>query len=358
MGALGGERQLLFWIVVAASAMVLVGLLRDMLLPFVFGGLLAYMLNPSVDRLTALRVPRTLAAAIVLLVGIVVIGLVVVMLMPMVVDQMQKLALGLPGYIKQLRSVIEDIAQERLGSRYPEFRAGLERSLDGLTGNWGGFANAAANTAIAQMRSVMNFVSLLLITPLVAFYILADWHPMLAKIDGWLPREHAPTIRRLIGEIDDAISAFVRGQGIVCLILALFYALSLQSVGLQYGLLIGLATGIASFVPFVGWALGFIVSLILALVQVWPATGLVWMVVLVFLLGQALDAAVLSPLIVGKRIGLHPVWLLFALLAFSSLFGVLGALIAVPVAAAIGVLVRFALKAYLDSRVYKGPNAT
>jgi predicted PurR-regulated permease PerM len=177
---------------------------------------------------------------------------------------------------------------------------------------------------------------------------------MLAKIDGWLPRDHASSVRALASEMNEAVSAFVRGQGTVCLILGAFYALSLSLIGLNYGLLVGLATGLFAFVPFVGWALGLITALTLAMAQFWPGMTEPLLVVGVFAAGQALDAGFLSPNIVGSKIGLHPVWLIFSLFAFSYLFGFVGTLVAVPVAAALAVLIRFALTAYLESPVYRG----
>lgn len=349
------ERQIVIWSLILLVAMLVVALIRDAILPFVLGALLAYALNPLVTRLINwTRLPRIVASALVLLLGLALIGVTLVMVVPLVVDQMQKLALSLPDLAKQWRVVIDDIARERLGSRYPEFAGAIDRAMTGVTGNWSAIASNTINQLLAQAKTLVNIVSLLLIAPLVAFYILADWEPMLAKIDGWLPREHAPALRKLAKDINDAISAFIRGQGVVCLILAFYYAVSLQIIGLQYGLLIGVTTGILSFVPFVGWALGLIVSLALAIAQFWPVATPILLVGAVFIVGQALDAAVLSPAIVGSRIGLHPIGLLFALIAFSSLFGFVGVLIAVPVAAAIAVLVRFALDAYLASELYKG----
>jgi predicted PurR-regulated permease PerM len=197
----------------------------------------------------------------------------------------------------------------------------------------------------------------MLVTPLVVFYVLTDWHPMLAKLDSWLPRDHAPTIRRLASDVNDAVSAFIRGQGTVCMVLAVYYAVALGATGLRYGLLVGLATGLMSFVPFVGWALGLITATIIAIVQFWPDAVPILTVVGIFIGAQVLDAGFLSPKIVGSKIGLHPVWLIFALFVFSYMFGFVGVLVAVPIAAAIAVLVRFALSVYLASPVYRGDAA-
>ncbi|MEQ1698282.1 MAG: AI-2E family transporter [Hyphomicrobiaceae bacterium] len=348
------ERQVFFWLAALVVAVLFIGALREILLPFIVGMIVAYALNPIVDRLVSWGLSRTIASAIIMAVMLALLTVLLVKVAPILYHQAENLALALPDQLKQLRAVIESIAREKLGARFPEFSAALDRTVVSLTENWTNLASLAAKSLFDQIRSLFNLISLLLVTPLVAFYLLVDWYPMLNKIDGWLPRDHAPTIRRLGIDVNTAVSAFIRGQGLVCLILAGFYAIGLSLTGLEYGLLIGLATGILAFVPFVGWALGLIVALALAAVQFWPQTGPIGIVALVFMGGQVIDAAFLSPTIVGSRIGLHPVWLLFALLVFSYLFGFVGVLVAVPVAAAIGVLVRFGLNAYLQSEVYKG----
>lgn len=205
--------------------------------------------------------------------------------------------------------------------------------------------------------ALVNFISLLLITPVVVFYLLVDWHPMLARIDGALPRDHAATIRRLAGEINDAVAAFIRGQGAICLVLGMFYAVGLSLAGINYGLLVGLTTGLLAFVPVIGWVLGLIVAASLAIVQSWPDLGPLVKAVAVLVCGMAIDAAFLSPRFVGQKVGLHPVWMIFALFVFSYLFGLVGTLVAVPLAAAVAVLVRFAVQLYLGSSVYKGSEA-
>lgn len=348
------ERQVLFWMGAALVLVLLIGLLKDILLPFVAGMVIAYFLNPLAAALERMGLPRVWASILILLGALVVMAAVIVFLVPLLVSQAQQLALALPDEATRLRGFIDVWARERLGARYPDFQAGITRAIDGLSQNWGDVAKWLATSLWDQSRALVNAVSLLLVTPLVVFYMLVDWDPMIAKINGWLPRAHAPAIRALAGDINDAVSAFIRGQGTVCLILGAFYAAGLSAIGLRYGLLVGLATGVLAFIPFVGWALGLITALVLALVQFWPETTPLLMVVGVFLAGQAFDAGFLSPSIVGSKIGLHPVWLIFALFVFSYLFGFVGVLVAVPVAAAIGVLVRFALKVYLSSAVYEG----
>jgi predicted PurR-regulated permease PerM len=348
------ERQVLFWLTAALLALTAVLALRDVLLPFLAGMVIAYALNPLADRLTRLGLPRMLAAALVVVLLMIVLVAVVVLVAPLLANQIQQFAAALPTELNRLRVLIEGWAESRLGSSFPEFKAGLDRGVAELSSNWAGFAGTIAQSLWAQGRAVVGFLALLLITPLVVFYLLIDWPRMLAKIDTWLPRDHEPTIRRLARDMDDAIAAFIRGQGLVCIILGLLYAVGLSLAGIRYGLLIGIATGVLSFVPYIGWALGLLTSAILAIVQFWPDFVPLLIVIGIFAAGQALDAAVLSPKIVGSRVGLHPVWLIFALVVFSSLFGIVGILVAVPVAAAIGVLVRFALEVYMASEIYKG----
>jgi predicted PurR-regulated permease PerM len=277
-----------------------------------------------------------------------------IFLVPLLLTQAQQFAVALPDEISRLRALVESWAREQLGTHYPDFEAGLDRSSQTIADNMANLAGYIAGSLWSQGRALFDFLSLILVTPLVVFYVLIDWHPMLAKIDSWLPRAHAPTIRRLASEVNDAVSAFIRGQGTVCFVLAIYYAMALGATGLRYGLLVGLATGLMSFVPFVGWALGLITATTIAIVQFWPDALPILIVVAVFIMAQVLDAGFLSPKIVGSKIGLHPVWLIFSLFVFSYLFGFVGVLVAVPIAAAIGVLVRFALRIYLASPVYSG----
>jgi predicted PurR-regulated permease PerM len=184
--------------------------------------------------------------------------------------------------------------------------------------------------------------------------MLYDWDRMVARVDSWLPRDHADEIRKIARDIDDVIAAFVRGQGLVSLTLAFVYAAGLVLIGLNFGLLIGLAAGLLSFIPFVGATVGFVVSLAVAIVQFWPDWIWILATVAVFVVGQSLENYVLQPRLIGDNVGLHPVWVMFALFAFGYLFGFVGVMIAIPAAAAVGVLVRYALARYLESPIYRG----
>ena len=356
MGAAGmrGERQLLFWLAALALFVAAIALLKNILLPFAVAVVLAYFLNPVADRLVERGVGRTWAAALIVGLVALLVALVIVLLGPVVVDQTRRLVAALPGELDRLQAAVENLASTWLGPNTPAFKTALDRSINDLSQNWTSTAAAIVTSMWSGGLALVNFVSLLLITPVVVFYLLVDWHPMLERIDGALPRDHAPTIRRLAGDINDAVAAFIRGQGAICLVLGIFYAIGLGWAGVDYGLLVGLSTGFLAFIPVIGWLLGLITAVGLALVQFWPNPAPLLKVIAVLVTGLAVDAAFLSPRFVGKKIGLHPVWLIFALFVFSYLFGLVGTLVAVPLAAAIGVLVRFAIQVYLESPVYQG----
>jgi predicted PurR-regulated permease PerM len=194
----------------------------------------------------------------------------------------------------------------------------------------------------------------MVVTPVVAFYLIYDWKRMIGALDTWIPRPHYDTVRALARDVDDAIAGFVRGQSGVCLILGSFYAMALTLVGLNFGFLIGLVSGLISFIPYVGSLTGLVIGATVAIAQFWPDYASILIVIAIFLLGQFLEGYVLAPKLVGESVGLHPVWLMFALFAFGYLFGFVGLLVAVPLAAAVGVLSRFALRQYLSSPLYTG----
>jgi predicted PurR-regulated permease PerM len=352
------QRQVLFWFAMAAAVLLLIGLLKDILLPFVTGIVGAYFLNPLVDRLERAGLGRAVATTVVVAgVGLIV-GVAMVVLVPIAASQIRQLAESLPSDLARFKTFAEGWAMAALGNRFPTVVAAIERASTDLANSWSGTLTVLLRSLWSQGLAFVNFLSLILITPVVIFYLLVDWHRMIDKIDGWLPRDHAATVRRLAGEINDSVSAFIRGQGTICIVLGIFYAVTLSLIGLPYGFLVGLITGLLSFIPFVGWAVGFLIAGALALAHGWPEFALLLKVATVFGAGVAMDSAVLSPKIVGEKIGLHPVWLIFALFAFSYLFGFVGVLVAVPLAAAFGVIIRFAIDVYLTSSVYRGDAGT
>jgi len=230
----------------------------------------------------------------------------------------------------------------------------MQSSIGNLVGQGAAWFGRFLQSLWSGGQAIISIFALLVVTPVVAFYLLIDWDRMVTKIDGWVPVRHRDTVRRLAREIDDAIAGFVRGQSAVCLILGTFYAVALSLIGLNFGALIGMLSGLLTFIPYVGSLTGLVLSVGVALVQFWPDWTMILATLAIFVFGQFVEGNVLSPKLVGDAVGLHPVWLMFALVAFGSLFGFVGLLLSVPLAAAAGVLARFAIERYLASPLYHG----
>jgi predicted PurR-regulated permease PerM len=261
---------------------------------------------------------------------------------------------GLPGYITRL----QDLFGSAVDSEWAHFLGidpeSIRASITSFMSRGVDLVTALLGSVWTGGRALVDLFSLVLVTPFVAFYLLRDWDRIVARVDGLLPRDHADEIRRLAREIDHKVAAFVRGQLLVGFLLGVFYAIGLVLIDLNYGLLIGLASGILSFIPYLGFTVGFVTSITIAIVQFWPNWPWIAAVVLVFLIGQLLEGYVLQPRMIGRNVGLHPVWLIFALFAFGLLFGFVGLLLAIPAAAAVGVLLRFAIERYRASPLYRG----
>jgi len=328
--------------------------LRGILLPFIAGMALAYFLDPVADWLEKTGLSRTLATSLILGVFLLVFVLCLVVILPILVEQFSAFISRLPLYLKTIGQMVDEMAPEWLRELIIAEQGGIEGSLKDVAAQGAKWIGALLTSLWSQGLALVNIISLLIITPIVAFYMLNDWDKMIARIDGWLPRDHVQSIRQIGHDIDQAMAGFVRGQGTVCLILGIFYAVGLSLAGLNFGLLIGLMAGFISFVPYVGSIVGLLVSIGVALVQFLPDWVAIATVGAIFVAGQFFEGNFLSPKLVGERVGLHPVWLIFALLAFGYLFGFVGLLVAVPLAAAAGVLVRFGLERYLQSILYKG----
>lgn len=338
-----------------AVVVLLLYLLKDVILPFAAGLALAYLLDPMADRLERLGLGRLAASLLILALFVVVLVLTVLIAGPLVVKQAAALVSTLPGMVSKLQAIIAERAGpllQRIGGA--DVLNDLQSSVGTLVGQGGSWAVSVLSSLWTGSQALVSILSLLVITPVVAFYILLDWDRMIAKLDSWVPPRHRPVVRRLGREMDRAIIGFLRGQTLVCIILGTFYAVGLLLVGLNFGILIGLIAGFLTFIPYVGTIVGFLLAVGVALVQFWPNSDWlhIGLTVGVFVVGQFLEGNIISPKLVGDSVGLHPVWLMFALLAFGSLFGFLGLLIAVPVAASIGVVVRYAIGRYLQSPLY------
>ncbi len=347
--ALPVKDQLRYWGVAAAVFILILWLLGDVLLPFVIGGAIAYFLDPVADRLEKLGLSRMAATGLITVVGVLGFVLMILMVVPALITQLLDLIDVLPHLFKELRAFIEKQFPALLDreSNTHQLLVSFGETLKSKTGD-------VLQTVLASLGSAINVVVLLVIVPVVAVYLLMDWDRMIARLGELLPRDHAPTIKRLAGEIDAVLASFVRGMGTVCLILGTYYAVALMVVGLQFGLIVGFIAGLVTFIPYLGALIGGSLAIGLALFQFWGDWTHVAMVAGVFMVGQVTEGNFLTPKLVGSSVGLHPVWLLLALSVFGALFGFVGMLIAVPVAAALGVLARFATAQYLQSRLYTG----
>ncbi|WP_203236143.1 AI-2E family transporter [Methylobacterium crusticola] len=347
------QRRAAIVLAVLAVVVVLLYQLRDVLVPFVAGAALAYVLDPVADRLERLGIGRLAATFVILAVFLLLLVVALIVVVPLAANQVAALVASMPAMITRIQAIIADHAGPLLE------RAGGSGALQELQSSVGNLMGQGATWLLGFLRSlwsgsqaIVGIVSLLVVTPVVAFYLLVDWDRMIATLDRWVPPRHRDTARLLARDIDGAITSFIRGQSLVCLILGTFYAAGLWLVGLNFGVLIGLMAGFLTFIPYVGSLTGFLLSTGVALVQFWPDWVSIVMTLAIFLVGQFIEGNVLQPKLVGDAVRLHPVWLMFALLAFGSLFGFLGLLLAVPIAAALGVVARYGVRRYLQSRLY------
>ncbi|HTQ83905.1 MAG TPA: AI-2E family transporter [Pseudolabrys sp.] len=347
------RRHVPFWSAALAVLVLLLWLLSDILLPFVAGLVIAYLLNPLVDRLERLGVHRLIAALSIIVLAVLAFVVAILLVAPILGSQLSSFIEHIPGYVGKLQTLIIEQSrpwvQKLVGAGFDP-----EKGMGDLVTQGVGWLTAFLKSLWSGGRALLSLFSLIVVTPVVAFYLLYDWHKMLRSVDNAVPVQRRATVRRLARECDAAISGFVRGQTAVCLILGTFYAAALTLAGLNFGLLIGLIAGLITFVPYVGSLTGLILGLGVAVAQFWPHWGWILMVAAIFIGGQFFEGNILSPKLVGERVGLHPVWVIFALLAFGYLFGFVGLLVAVPLAATIGVLARFALECYRESSLYIG----
>jgi predicted PurR-regulated permease PerM len=350
------RNQVLAWAGFLVAAILLLWLFRSILLPFVLGLTLAYLLNPLVNLLQRFGISRPWASMLVLALVLLMIGSLLLAIVPLVAVQAAGLVSLLPGYITDLQELLRKWAPQLNEWLGPERALQLENSLADLIGR-GVELTAGITAQVAQSSlTVLNTIAVLFITPVVGFYLLIDWEGMLKKIDELLPRQYHSEIRGVLGDIDRAMAGVLRGQGGVILVLCVYYGTALTLSGVNFGLAIGLIGGLLSFVPYVGFLVGFSLSMTVALVQFWPDQWILILVVFgIYLVGQFLESNVLYPKLVGQSININPVWLMFALFAFALLFGFVGLLLAVPLTAISGVLMRFALAKYQASALYLGP---
>ncbi|HSO48381.1 MAG TPA: AI-2E family transporter [Rhizobiaceae bacterium] len=351
------RRQALFWAVAIILFCLVLYILGNTLMPFIAGMALAYFLDPVADFLERRGLSRLLAASVILIALVLFFVFALLLVVPILVRQSADLASYIPQWLDQLQARVRSWDFSFFERFWGQEKSVLQNNAGEIVKQGAGWIGTVVSGIWQSGQAFFSIASLLVITPVVAFYLLYDWDNMVARLDDLLPRDHRDTIRRLMSEIDAAVAGFVRGQGTLCLVLGLFYATALTIAGLNFGLVIGLVAGAISFIPFVGSIVGFLLSVGVALVQFWPDWTPIAIVAGIFFFGQFLEGNILQPYLVGSQVRLHPVWVMFALIVFGALFGFTGLLVAVPTAAAIGVIVRFATERYLESELYHGHSA-
>ena len=347
--------QIGFWFAGLIVFGVLLFLLRDILLPFVAGMAVAYMLDPIADKLEDRGLSRTMATVVITALFVIVTVGALFLLLPLLYQQAIDLVGRAPAIAGAIRDYLLSLSETLFASLGPDQLDRAREALSGITDDLIGWALGFGEGLWRSGLALIHVLALLFVTPVVTFYLLRDWDRIVAHGEDLLPRRHAGVVREQLGKINETLAGFVRGQGLVCLILMVFYAIGLTLVGLDFGLIVGLTAGLLSFIPYVGAIIGFVIGVTLALLQF---DDLMWVgaVALVFIVGQVVEGNFLSPKLVGERVGLHPVWVIFGALAGATLFGIVGILLAVPATAVIGVLARFATERYRASPIYLGPN--
>ena len=373
--ALPVKTQLQYWGVAALVFGAILWLLGDILLPFILGGAIAYVLDPLADRLERLGFSRVLATSAIMLSAFLAFLIAVALIFPTLRDQSVALFNSVPTIVENLYQWLE--------TKFPNLLDRLPTVNESLTSLGNTIQSRGAdlvNGLVSSVSSIVNILLLIVIVPVVAFYLLMDWDNMVAKIDALVPRDHVKTVREVAGEIDRTLASFIRGQGTVCLILGVYYAIALMLAGLNYGIVVGFIAGLISFIPYVGALVGGGLALGLALFQYWgsiSSTGQTermvdgiavmetvtiystdWVSIAIvgaiFAIGQVAEGNFLTPKLVGNSVGLHPVWLILALTVFGNLFGFVGMLVGVPLAAMLGVVARFMIAQYKAGLLYRG----
>lgn len=347
--ALPVREQAIYWSATSVVFLLVLWFLGDVLLPFILGGAIAYFLDPVADRLERLGLSRAAATTVITVAGLTIFVVMALLVIPTLVNQTVQLFNVAPELVKTFTRFLT----ERFPSLLEEGST-LRQSLYSVGQTVQSRGAELLETALTSAVSLLNVVVLLVIVPVVSVYLLLDWDRMVARVDQLLPRDHAPTVRRLASDIDTTLASFIRGMGTVCLILGTYYAIALMIVGLQFGLVVGFIAGLVTFIPYLGALIGGALAIGLALFQFWGDWVSIGLVAGIFVIGQVIEGNVLTPKLVGSSVGLHPVWLILALSVFGTLFGFVGMLVAVPVAASLGVIARFGVDQYKRSLLYRG----
>lgn len=343
------NKQVWWWSGVGVVLALALWRLGTVMTPFLLGAGVAYVLDPVADRLERTGLSRQWSVGLITIVAALAVILVILLVGPILLRQIVTAIEGAPAFLQA--------TQEFLATKFPRlapeggaFDTAINNAAAAISEN----GAAVLGTVLTSLGNVLGVVALLVIVPVVAFYLLLDWDRMIERVDEMLPREHAPSLRRIAGDIDESLSGFLRGQGLVTLILGSFYATGLFAVGLPFGLIIGMMAAVLSIIPYVGVFIGGLTAMTVAVIHFWNEPFWIGAVAAIFAFGQFVEGNFLQPRIIGGHVGLHPVWLMIALSVFGTLFGFVGLIVAVPLAAMVGVVTRFLAARYKESAVYTG----
>ena len=356
---LSARQQALYWGSATVLFLLVFWTLSDVLLPFVMGAAIAYLLDPVADRLEAIGLNRTKAVLVITLAALILLLPLALFILNVVFVQLGALTSisFSPDKITEIQQRLVSILPAAIGENldlektFEDIAAFIRPRAETLFQSVG---KSLLGALMSSAMSLANIIILILVVPVVTIYMLLDWDNMITRIDALMPRNHVTNIRALASEIDRTLSAFVRGMGSVCLILGTYYAFSLWMVGLSFGFAVGFFAGLITFIPYLGSIMGGALAIGLGIFEFWGEWNKLAIIACIFFLGQIVEGNFLTPKLVGGSVGLHPVWLLLALSTFGAFFGFVGMLIAVPVAASIGVLVRFGADQYIAGSLYKG----
>lgn len=346
--------QIMFWLAVTMIFLFLIWLFKGILLPFVLGATIAYLLNPVVEKIKASGLRKRRFSVLAILGGFfIVVGMILAVSLPIISRELVALIERMPDYIHRLWAH----AKPYLG--WFEQRTGYDvadQIQTAVEGNVGRALNLGQNVLSRLAtggQAIIEFIVFLLLTPITAYYMMMEWPRITSWFHSLVPRDHQAVVRSLLSQIDSKIAGFIRGQFTVCFFIAIMYAVCLTIAGLNYGFLIAFATGLLSIIPYVGSALGLVASLTVAAFQSSGDPLYVGIIAAIFFAGQFIEGNFITPKLMGKSVGLHPLWIIFALMAGGALFGLVGMFLAVPIAAIIGVLSGFAIERYKQSRFFK-----
>lgn len=345
-------KQTIFWILVLILFILFLRIFRSILPPFIFGIILAYFLNPVINFLQKFGFSRLWGTVIITIFVIILFIILLTIFIPIISLELQQFVVtALPSYIAKIQLLISKQNFEWIEKYLGRDTDAIHSNIQAILGYSSDFLKSILNSLLSSGKFIVDFVTFFIVVPVVAFYLLLDWERMVRCIDSCIPRDYLQTIRSLFYEMDKIISGFIRGQGTLCLLLAIYYSVALTIIDLNYSLLLGILIGLIAFIPYFGSMFGFLCTIWAAWNQ-FSENWILLVIVAIFLIGQFLENYILQPKLVGSSVGLHPVWLIFSLFAFGSLFGFAGMLVAIPASAALGTLVRFGFHTYQLSPLY------